>query len=138
MHRLYPAEARLKEGARRTRLRPTGGSVPLPRVGGALSARYRQYRGAAVSMSTAVWLGGRDSNPDSMVQSHVSYRWTTSQWRGTGSLSNGRRQVKSTENGATEAQRSQREGKERVRSRGESTARLGGGHVHGDGRAADK
>src|SRR5437899_4877753 len=25
------------------------------------------------------WLGGRDSNPDSMVQSHVSYRWTTSQ-----------------------------------------------------------
>jgi hypothetical protein len=26
-----------------------------------------------------VWLGGRDSNPDRMVQSHVSYRWTTSQ-----------------------------------------------------------
>ena len=25
------------------------------------------------------WLGGRDSNPDSMVQSHVSCRWTTSQ-----------------------------------------------------------
>ena len=25
------------------------------------------------------WLGGRDSNPDSMVQSHVSYHWTTSQ-----------------------------------------------------------
>jgi hypothetical protein len=25
------------------------------------------------------WLGGRDSNPDTMVQSHVSYRWTTSQ-----------------------------------------------------------
>ncbi len=24
------------------------------------------------------WLGGRDSNPDTMVQSHVSYRWTTS------------------------------------------------------------
>ena len=27
------------------------------------------------------WLGGRDSNPDSMVQSHVSYRWTTAQCR---------------------------------------------------------
>ncbi len=25
------------------------------------------------------WLGSRDSNPDSMIQSHVSYRWTTSQ-----------------------------------------------------------
>jgi len=27
------------------------------------------------------WLGGRDSNPDTVVQSHVSYRWTTSQYR---------------------------------------------------------
>ena len=27
-----------------------------------------------------VWLGGRDSNPDTVVQSHVSYRWTTSQY----------------------------------------------------------
>jgi hypothetical protein len=27
------------------------------------------------------WLGGRDSNPDTMVQSHVSYRWTTSQYQ---------------------------------------------------------
>src|SRR5438477_7027512 len=26
-----------------------------------------------------LWLGGRDSNPDTVVQSHVSYRWTTSQ-----------------------------------------------------------
>jgi hypothetical protein len=26
-----------------------------------------------------VWLGGRDLNPDTVVQSHVSYRWTTSQ-----------------------------------------------------------
>ena len=25
------------------------------------------------------WLGGRDSNPDTVVQSHVSYRWMTSQ-----------------------------------------------------------
>ena len=30
-----------------------------------------------------VWLGGRDSNPDTMVQSHVSYRWTTSQYQPT-------------------------------------------------------
>ena len=28
-----------------------------------------------------IWLGGRDSNPDTVVQSHVSYRWTTSQYR---------------------------------------------------------
>src|SRR5207253_3717362 len=27
------------------------------------------------------WLGGRDSNPDNVVQSHVSYRWTTSQYQ---------------------------------------------------------
>ena len=27
------------------------------------------------------WLGGRDSNPDTVVQSHVSYRWTTSQYQ---------------------------------------------------------
>ena len=29
------------------------------------------------------WLGGRDSNPDTVVQSHVSYRWTTSQYQQT-------------------------------------------------------
>jgi hypothetical protein len=27
------------------------------------------------------WLGGRDSNPDNMLQRHASYRWTTSQCR---------------------------------------------------------
>ena len=37
--------------------------------------------GAALSLWKR-WLGGRDSNPDSMVQSHVSYRWTTSQQGG--------------------------------------------------------
>jgi hypothetical protein len=26
-----------------------------------------------------VWLGGRDSNPDSQIQSLESYHWTTSQ-----------------------------------------------------------
>src|ERR1043166_3842954 len=29
------------------------------------------------------WLGGRDSNPDSQIQSLESYHWTTSQQRGT-------------------------------------------------------
>ena len=27
------------------------------------------------------WLGGRDSNPDSQIQSLESYHWTTSQQR---------------------------------------------------------
>ena len=26
-----------------------------------------------------VWLGGRDSNPDNLLQRQMSYRWTTSQ-----------------------------------------------------------
>ena len=25
------------------------------------------------------WLGGRDSNPDNLLQRQMSYRWTTSQ-----------------------------------------------------------
>ena len=33
------------------------------------------------------WLGGRDSNPDTVVQSHVSYRWTTSQYGGLRAMS---------------------------------------------------
>jgi len=45
MNRLYPAEARLKEGAN---ARNSGqyqvGVIPLPRGGGALSARYQEYR----------------------------------------------------------------------------------------------
>ena len=46
MNRLYPAEARLKEGANARDFRPNQvGVVPLPRVGGALSARCQQYRG---------------------------------------------------------------------------------------------
>jgi hypothetical protein len=27
------------------------------------------------------WLGGRDSNPDNLLQRQMSYRWTTSQCR---------------------------------------------------------
>ena len=43
-------------------------------------ASWRADRPAG-SGGECVWLGGRDSNPDSMVQSHVSYRWTTAQCR---------------------------------------------------------
>jgi len=57
MNRLYPAETRLKEGAHARDSDQTGGSVPLPRVGGALSARSRQYQGTAASMSNAATLG---------------------------------------------------------------------------------
>ena len=39
----------------------TGGSVPLPRVGGALSARSQQYQVTAESMSTAAKSGKRRS-----------------------------------------------------------------------------
>src|SRR5439155_8895671 len=56
MNRLYPAETRLKEGAHAHDSDQTGGNVPLPRVGGALSARSRQYQGTAVSMSNAAKL----------------------------------------------------------------------------------
>src|SRR6476659_2422601 len=28
---------------------------------------------------TWIWLGGRDSNPDNLLQRQMSYRWTTSQ-----------------------------------------------------------
>src|SRR6187431_440333 len=33
------------------------------------------------AVMSRTWLGGRDSNPDTVVQSHVSYRWTTSQYQ---------------------------------------------------------
>jgi|SRR5438093_10737217 len=53
INRLYPAETRLKEGAIALDSDQTGGSLPLPRVGGALSARSPQYHGTAASMSNA-------------------------------------------------------------------------------------
>ena len=53
MNRLYPAETRLKEGAHAHDSEHTGGNLPLPRVGGALSARSRQYQESANTMSTA-------------------------------------------------------------------------------------
>ena len=38
-------------------------------------------RGQKVNLirGSKVWLGGRDSNPDSQIQSLESYHWTTSQ-----------------------------------------------------------
>lgn len=42
---------------------------------------YRPLREAASAYESRVWLGGRDSNPDSMDQNHVSYHWTTAQYR---------------------------------------------------------
>jgi len=57
MTRLYPAETRLKEGAHAHDSDQTGGSVPLPRVGGALSARSWQYQEIAASLSNAAKLG---------------------------------------------------------------------------------
>src|SRR5262245_37714489 len=53
MNRLCPAETRLKEGASALVSDQTGGSVPLPRVGGALSAHCPEYQGTAASMSNA-------------------------------------------------------------------------------------
>jgi hypothetical protein len=51
----------------------------------ARKARRGASRGPAEQPKTerkrGNWLGGRDSNPDTVVQSHVSYRWTTSQYQ---------------------------------------------------------
>src|SRR3954471_12477765 len=33
------------------------------------------------SVSERCWLGGRDSNPDNLLQRQMSYRWTTSQYQ---------------------------------------------------------
>jgi len=56
MNRLYPAETRLKEGTNARDSDQTGGSVPFPRVGGALPARSRYYQGTFTSVSNAVKL----------------------------------------------------------------------------------
>ena len=45
----------------------------------------RQFNGSSYNdcplFNDAIWLGGRDSNPDSQIQSLESYHWTTSQQR---------------------------------------------------------
>ena len=49
MNRLYPAEFQAERRCTaHTTQSTTGGNIPLPRVGGALSARYQQYWGAAI------------------------------------------------------------------------------------------
>ena len=40
------------------------------------------YCFSVVLVSECFWLGGRDSNPDSQIQSLESYHWTTSQQEG--------------------------------------------------------
>jgi hypothetical protein len=34
-----------------------------------------------LGVATWMWLGGRDSNPDNLLQRQMSYRWTTSQYQ---------------------------------------------------------
>jgi hypothetical protein len=43
-----------------------------------MRGKFRHHRSPAW-LSVKDWLGGRDSNPDSQIQSLVSYHWTTSQ-----------------------------------------------------------
>ncbi len=57
MNRLCPAETRLKEGAHAHDSDKAGGSLPLPRVGGALPAHFPQYQVTSASMSNAARLG---------------------------------------------------------------------------------
>jgi hypothetical protein len=38
------------------------------------------YREISDGVAGGKWLGGRDSNPDSQIQSLESYHWTTSQY----------------------------------------------------------
>jgi hypothetical protein len=44
----------------------------------AACSRAPEARGAGPARASK-WLGGRDSNPDSQIQSLESYRWTTPQ-----------------------------------------------------------
>src|SRR5207253_9507812 len=45
------------------------------------SCRRTLRRRRLFSLREMFWLGGRDSNPDSQIQSLESYHWTTSQRR---------------------------------------------------------
>src|SRR6266480_5941314 len=44
------------------------------------NARLHETRENSKKSAGNCWLGGRDSNPDNMLQRHASYRWTTSQF----------------------------------------------------------
>src|SRR5919112_2830810 len=51
MNRLWPAEPRLKEGAEHVLQVETGGSIPLPRTGGALVAHCGQSSRSSALLS---------------------------------------------------------------------------------------
>ena len=51
---------------------------------GSLLATYRKPFDMLVEGNeNGNWLGGRDSNPDNLLQRQMSYRWTTSQYQPT-------------------------------------------------------
>jgi hypothetical protein len=55
----------------------------LPESIGTNKLPGRQINGSSYTLTARnqinLWLGGRDSNPDSQIQSLESYHWTTSQ-----------------------------------------------------------
>src|SRR5262245_47826020 len=58
--RLYPADHQAERRCETHGTQAeTGGSVPLPRVGGALSARYQQYHGAPLRCQPSAKVEGR-------------------------------------------------------------------------------
>ena len=70
-------------GVAGTRLVATAASyVVSPSALGPVAADPKRGIDRKAIVHFRIWLGGRDSNPDTMVQSHVSYRWTTSQQDG--------------------------------------------------------
>ena len=87
--RLQAAAARLERGETFDPGPRESGSPPICQVFVKSDADHAQDRHTERVRETTtnanddrdleIWLGGRDSNPDTMVQSHVSYRWTTSQ-----------------------------------------------------------
>ena len=90
--RLQAAAARLERGETFDPGPRESGSPPICQVFVKSDADHAQDRHTERVRETTtnanddrdleIWLGGRDSNPDTMVQSHVSYRWTTSQHGG--------------------------------------------------------
>jgi hypothetical protein len=44
-----------------------------------LRSSDRKQKLSRVMIWSEEWLGGRDSNPDNLLQRQMSYRWTTSQ-----------------------------------------------------------
>jgi site-specific recombinase XerC len=73
---LQRAAGRLESGKTSHPLHKQG----MRRVQGKPPLRRQKQRKVLNTKNLSAWLGGRDSNPDTVVQSHVSYRWTTSQY----------------------------------------------------------